>query len=98
MNHLVPAAEELVRGVQRLRPDATWQIVGTPDGYRRRRSIQFDTDTSSWLRPILHAILDQRVAEVSLDEQMTVTFVGDVRADRRDAYPLAIVAKVLYDD
>jgi hypothetical protein len=98
MNHLVPAAEALVHAVQVIRPDATWQMVGVPDGYQRRRSIQFDTDTSSWLRPILHAILDPRVAEVSHDEQMTVTFVGDVRADRRDPYPLGIVAKVLYDD
>jgi hypothetical protein len=98
MNNLVPAAAKLIDQVQGLRPDAAWLVVGDPDGYHRMRSVEFDTATSAWLRPILEAIRDPRVAAVSDDEQMCVTFVGDVRADRRDPYPLIPVARVLYQN
>lgn len=98
MSHLVPAAATLVSQVVTLRPETTWETAGEPDGYQRIRSIEFDPDTSTWLRPILEAISDPRVAEFTLDNQMVVTFVGDVRADLRDPYPLTAVANVLYED
>jgi hypothetical protein len=97
VSHLVHAAAVLVSQVGTLRPEATWETSGEPDGYQRIRSIEFDPDTSAWLRPILEAISDPRIDEFTLDNQMIVTFVGDVRADLRDPYPLTLVAKVLYD-
>jgi hypothetical protein len=75
----------------------TWE-PGELDGYQMVRAIRFDTDTSNWLRPILAAIDDPRIATCTADEQMTVEFIGNTRADWRDPYPLGIVAKVLYGE
>lgn len=97
MTRLAPAAQQLVEQVRDQHPAMSWKVVGEPDGYRVYRQVRFDTETSSWLRPILDAIRDVRITDCSPDEQMVVTFVGDTRADWRDPYPLAIVAKVLYE-
>lgn len=98
MTRLVPAAEELVAQVRILRPRSTW-TYGTPDGYDRIRTVQFDRRTSKWLRPIMEVVDDPRIYHLGDDDgRLIVTWVPDVRADNRRPYPLAEVERVLDGD
>jgi hypothetical protein len=101
VSRTVGAAVQLIEQVKALSDDEVEvEAVGTPDGYGRNRSIQFDADTSEWLVPALEAIEDDRIADVDYEEgeEAVVTFVSDSRADRSDPYPLAEVLTVLIDE
>lgn len=81
MTDYPPAARRLIAQVVEHKPDAEVTPSGDADGYGVTRAVTFDAKTSKWLRPILEACDDERIAEVNGKTKATVTFVGDVRAD-----------------
>jgi hypothetical protein len=98
---LPSAGSQLIRQVRAHSEDATYQPVGDPDGFGRHRSVEFDKDTSKWLKPIMEVIAegDDRVAEVGTKSgKLRVTFVGDIRADSRRPYEIQAVEEVLNGD
>lgn len=100
MSRIVPAAVQFIEEVTRLNSKVAVKAVDQPDGYGRQRSIQFDARTSKWIVPAIEAMQDPRIAYVDYEGKgrAIVTWVTDVRADRRDDYLLSYVVRVLRED
>jgi len=90
-----PAARRLIAQVTEHKPDAEVTDAGEPDGYGVTRSITFDAKTSKWLRPILEACDDHRIADITGKTKATVTFVGDSRADFGQPFDIDAADSVL---
>lgn len=98
MTQYPPAARTLIDQVRDHRPDAEATANGEVDGYGVTRSVTFDAKTSKWLDPILEAIDDPRIADVTHKaKKTTVTFVGDARADYADEFDIDQADAVLND-
>lgn len=103
MATVVPAARQLVKQVVAAKSgDVEWKPADEPDGYDRHRAIEFDKDTSKWLEPVLNAVNDPRVKEISSkgakgQKILTVTFVDDVSADYADPFEIEAAAGILDD-
>ncbi len=96
MGHLVLAAQTLIHQVDERRDRVSWTGSREADGLNRIRSIEFDAKTSKWLRPILEACADPRIARLDTnDKKLTVTFVSTVKADDRTPFPLDEADSVL---
>lgn len=99
MAHLVRAGITLIEQVDQRRSKAT-HTTGDPDGINRFRSIEFDAKTSKWLKPILEACADPRIA--SLDDgdksHLIVRFVGTIHADDPRPFALDEADRVLNPD
>jgi len=89
MAHLVRAGITLARQVDERRSKVT-VTHGDLDGINRYRSLDFDAKTSKWLKPILEAVDDPRIASLEDGEKghLIVHFVGTVKAD--DPSPFAL--------
>lgn len=89
MPEFPPAARQLISQVLDHHPDAEVTSNGEPDGYGVTREVTFDAKTSKWLDPILEAVDDDRIEQVTHKaKKATVVFVADVRADH--GHPFAI--------
>lgn len=93
MSYVVPAATQLAKQVQELRPEATVTYDDKIDGLGYVRTVHFDAATQKWLSPILDVINDERIE--AHGGKGGVQFVGDTRADFATEYPLAEVDSVL---
>lgn len=99
MTDYPPAARRLISQVVDHRPDAEVTSNGEADGYGVTRSVTFDAKTSKWLDPILEAIDDPRIEQVTHKaKRATVTFVGDVRADFSHPFDIDVADAVLSGD
>lgn len=104
MPTIVPAARQLVRQVVAAKNgDVDWKPADEPDGFDRHRAVEFDKATSKWLIPVLEAITDPRIKETSTkgakgQQVLTVTFVGDVRADTADPFEIEAADEILSGD
>jgi hypothetical protein len=89
MAHLVRAGSTLIRQVDEHRTKVT-ATPGDIDGINRYRSIEFDAKTSKWLKPILEACDDPRIASLDDGEKshLVVRFVGTVKADDPSLFAL----------
>lgn len=97
MTYIVPGVQALIDEVTELRPKAKVTPSDEVDGFDRVRSLNVDANTAKWLAPILEAVEDDRIAEVSEDGK-TITFVADSRADHAHAFGLADADGVLVTD
>ena len=99
MPRLIPAAQQLLDQVGESRTSMKKVTLGDPDGLGRVRSITFDAATSRWLSPILSAIGDDRIKDLThaSKSRLTVTFVSDYRADFKTPFPLDEIDRVLND-
>jgi hypothetical protein len=99
MPHLVRAGQTLLRQVGEHRPSAKYS-TGDEDGIARLRSIEFDAKTAKWLKPILEACDDPRIASLDDGEKgrLIVRFVGTVKADNPAPFALDEADKVLNED
>jgi hypothetical protein len=96
MTRLTPAARQLIAEVQKVNKDATADPHGDPDSFGVTRSVRFDSDTGAWLKDALDAVGDSRIASYKRDAHgFTVEFVGTHHADRKDAFDVGGVNKVL---
>lgn len=66
------------------------KATGEPDGFGVHRTVEFDKTSSRLLKKVLPHLDDPRIADFSVSKAgiAEVTFVGTVRADNRDPYPL----------
>lgn len=100
MSRTPPAMRTLIRQVQALRDEATFEVSNN-DGFGRPRTVTFDYDTSEWLSPLIDIFRDGRIAEVHRDSDehphLHVTFVGDARADSTEPFLIREVIDVLED-
>lgn len=96
MAHLVRAGITLVEQVDQRRSKVT-HTTGDLDGISRFRSLEFDAKTSKWLKPILEACADPRIASLDDGEKghLIVRFVGTVKADDPTPFALDEADKVL---
>jgi hypothetical protein len=91
-----PAAKRLISQVMDHHPEAEVTGNGEVDGYGVTRAVTFDAKTSKWLDPILEAIDDDRIEQVTHKaKKATVTFVGDVRADYAHDFAIDEASQVL---
>lgn len=99
MTRYTPAAKQLIEQATAINNKTKAIPYGEVDGFGIHRSVQFDAATSKWLSPLLEALGDARIAEVSYEGKgrAVVTFVADTRADRRTHYPLEEVKAILTD-
>lgn len=100
MVYLPPAARQFSDEVKALRPDASIEPHGEPDGIKVIRSLSFDPETSEWLHDVLEAVTDKRIAQwVSDEDGIVVTFVADHHADNGTPFDLNLADAVLgYED
>lgn len=87
----IPAMRQLLEQVAARNPDVDYELSDV-DGFDRYRSVTFDEATAEWLIPALRVIEDPRIAD-TVDRK--VTFVGDVRADFAQPFPIEDVADIL---
>lgn len=96
MPHLVRAGQTLLRQVYERRDGVDANAIDV-DGINRYRSIDFNTKTSKWLRPILEACADPRIK--ALDDgkrgHLIVRFVDTVAADDPSEFALDEADRVL---
>jgi hypothetical protein len=98
MPHLVRAGKTLLRQVGESREAAKYS-TGDLDGINRLRSIEFDAKTSRWLRPILEACNDPRIASLDTGKQnrMIVRFVTTIAADNPAPFAIDEADQILND-
>lgn len=96
MTEYPPAARRLIEQVRNHDPDAGLTPNGEVDGYGVTRSLTFDAKTTKWLKPILYAIADPRIAEVSeKGRKITVTFVSTADADHGHPFEIEAAEQAL---
>lgn len=97
MYYRIPhAATQLIEQVTAERKSAKYEREGEPDGLEVIRTISFDKGTSTWLKPILEAVEDERIQEMHLlKDRLHVTFTAGPEADSREEFPLADADEVL---
>lgn len=92
MARLPHGAKQLIKQVQELFPDATYETVGEPDGLGVYRTIKFDSEVSEVLDYAFDYILhdDERIEGFHRTEAgfLHVEFVSGIEADLRDEYLL----------
>lgn len=93
-----PAARRLVDQVTaEMDTDPGWWVEDDADGFGRHRSVVFDKDTATWLLPVLEANKDKRIESFGLngEDNLVVTFVADVRADRTQDFVISEARAIL---
>lgn len=89
------AARTLIAQVIENDPDATWQTVGSPDGFGVRRSIAID-EAFGDLAEVLKTTEDPRIEHVSMDKgSVIVRFVPTRVADESHPFGLAAAAEII---
>lgn len=89
MPHLVRAGTTLIRQVGGYRSKAQY-APGDRDGINRFRSVEFDAKTAKWLKPVLEACADPRIASLDDSEKgrLIVRFVDTIKADDPSPFQL----------
>lgn len=66
------------------------KATGESDGFGVHRSVEFDKTSSRLLKKVLPHLGDPRIADHSVSKSgiAEVTFVGSIKADSREPFPL----------